>query len=370
MSNDQKNLENHHNISLQGFYSDAKGLSLIYKSGRLAEILEYFKDYEAYLAKRLKEINSSKLIKKFSNGTGIIEASLAKDELRDIFYIAHVAACCATFSEWKIPYSNLEEEALRTIIANNLLPAEGLSKQNIRFLGNRLGISDTIRSIQILRLLGLFKTKSPNIRQISFAASAGYRDMRGFHPTPVIIKNSNVLNPAEASTLSFQLKQIEPETLVLVDNNSLLKERYEELTNENPDKILGIVDDADKAIAKLPGIFKEKNWKPFNCIVGIRIDHRMIPDVKDFITSLIPIMDDTADLIISVGSGDKLDDFIGRKTVMQKIFDYLKCKKLSPVKISMHGGDSIEEQFSSPSFGASNFTTYELLHCKLKRKKL
>jgi len=370
MSNKQRNLDNHHNIALQGFYSDAEGLSSIYNSGKFVKILEYFKDYESFITNRYKEINPNKLVKKFSNDTGIINTSTSENELREIFCIAHVASCCAIFSEWKIPYSSLDKEELHKIITNNLLPSEGLSKQDIRFLGNRLGLSDTIRSIQILRLLGLFKNKSSNIRQISFAAGAGYRDMRGFHPTPVITKNSNALNLAEKETLNFQLEQVEPETLVLVDNNTLLKERYDQLTKDNPGKILGIVDDADKAISAMPKIFEENNWLPFNCIVGIRIDHRMIPDVKKFITSLIPIMDDTADLIISVGSGDKIEDFIGRKAVMKKIFDYLKNKKLSPVKITMHGGDTIEEQFSSPSFGASNFTTYELLYCKLKRKKL
>ena len=240
--------------------------------------------------------------------------------------------------------------------------------QGMFFEGNRLGQADTIRSIQILRLLGLFKTKSKNIRQISFAAGAGYRDMYGFHPIPVIKNNSNIFSTTE--TLFFDLKQVEPETLVLVDNNPLLKERYDDLIKSNPCSLLALVDDADKAIAKMPQILKKKNWKPFNCIVGIRIDHRMIPNVKEFITSLIPLLDDTADLIISIGSGDILDDFIGRKKVMQNMFNYLKEKNLSPVKITMHGGNSIEEQFTTPCFSVSNFTTYELLYCKIKRSKL
>lgn len=370
MTSNQTNTDRHFNIALQGFYTDAIGLSAIYKSGQLHDILDFFKDYETYLNSRQKNINSTKLIKKISKGTGIINSNIPNNDLKEVLYIAHAAACCATFNDWAIPFTSLEQQALRDTITRSLTPPSGLSKQEIIFLGNRLGQADTIRSIQILRLLGLFKTKSSNIRQISFAAGAGYRDMYGFHPIPVITSKSNAFSMAENRTLCFDLKQIDPEALVLIDNNPLLKERYEDLSNNNPGHILALVDDADKAIEKMPEILTKKSWKPFNCISGIRIDHRMIPDAKKFITSLTPILDDTADLIISIGSGDVLDDFIGRKKVMQNIFDFLTDRKLSPVKITMHGGTSREEQFESPCFSVSNFTTYELLYCKLKRNNL
>ena len=81
-------------------------------------------------------------------------------------------------------------------------------------------------------------------------------------------------------------------------------------------------------------------------------------------------MDQSADLIVTMGSGHTLEDFEGRINKLKEIFDFLFKLKLNPTLIKLHGEGTTEQQRNSNSFSTRSITTYQILHCKLKKKIL
>ena len=81
-------------------------------------------------------------------------------------------------------------------------------------------------------------------------------------------------------------------------------------------------------------------------------------------------MDQTADLVITMGSGFTVEDFQGRVDKIQEIFDYLNKLKLEPVLIKLHDQGDINRQRATNKFSKASLTTYQILHCKLKKKIL
>lgn len=356
---------------MSAYEADAEGLGTIGESGILTELLFDFIDYSAFLKKRNKEIKTDKLINKLSNGTGIINAIGTATELRKIFYYAHIAVCCEMFYGWQLPMQSINRSEMHQRIQQTLLSFTDSSADNIREISRRIHTSDAIRTIQILRFLGLIKSSSKNTRQISFAAGPGNRDLEGVHMTPSISQQSNILNPTtNDNSIKFSKNIDRPENIILIDNDPDFKQLYTNLSKENPEWMLALNEDADMAMKKLPDMIDKRNWNPVNSVVGIRIDHRMIPDIKLFFSQLKPLLDNTADFVFSIGAGHTLEEFYGRKKAMAEMFDFFKRGGMSPVKIILHGGKTLEEQRNTPCFGLSNFTTYEILYCKLKRKKL
>ena len=65
----------------------------------------------------------------------------------------------------------------------------------------------------------------------------------------------------------------------------------------------------------------------------------------------------------------ELEDIDG-ESLIEEISKFLKLKGMDPIRITMHGGNSIEEARSSLAFGTLSFSTYEILHCSLFKNKL
>lgn len=357
---------------LQAYRVEAEGFGAIVESGRGAEILAGFSNYPDYIRQQTADIKTKKMIKRLSKGTGIIYASNPEQALRDIFYNAHVAACCELFMGWDLPVQSLNRKnTLRC--AEKALELYRDQPEDKRYeISKRIHNSDATRTMQILRFFGLLTASSTGFRQLSFAAGSGTRDIDGLHGMPVIERKQGTMAVSVPlhDSISFSKKILKPDNVVLVDNDSDIHEHYADLSKNNREWLLALDKDADKAMACLPEILTKRQWGLRNLIAGIRIDHRMIPDVALFMSQLTPLLDTSADFIISIGAGHSVDEFRGRLKVVSALFDYLKQCGLEPVRIILHGQGSIEEQRNSPSFGLSYYSTYEILYCKLKRKKL
>ena len=72
----------------------------------------------------------------------------------------------------------------------------------------------------------------------------------------------------------------------------------------------------------------------------LRIDHRMIPDSKNFLRLIGSVIDSTADLIMTIGAGNNLVEFEGRLRCFDEMFTSLVELGLKPVRILMHGRGS------------------------------
>jgi len=217
--------------------------------------------------------------------------------------------------------------------------------------------------MQILRGLGLFLRSPDDINQLSLGAGSAKKDIRSLHLEPKI-----TLGPGDA--VLFNIIEKNARDIVIIDGDPSREAEYARMSDNKELPILAINDDALETLTCLPEILDKNKLKKRNTVIGLRIDHRMIPDVSDFFRKLSGSIADSADLIITIGSGFDLDDFKGRTKVMFDLHDYLTGAGLSPLLIKLHGEGSIEEQWSSQSFGLKDITTYQVLYCHLEKKKL
>ena len=112
------------------------------------------------------------------------------------------------------------------------------------------------------------------------------------------------------------------------------------------------------------------NAAPRNLVVAFRIDHRMIPDAVEFLKHLALIIEETADLIITIGAGHTNEEFKGRLQKIEELNETLHTYHLKPLKIKWHRGNNLSEQRQNPIFGDPTYATYEILYCKLIRSRL
>ena len=357
---------------LNAYKAEADGFGVILESDKFPDMLSNFENYTSFLKNKNRQTKSTKLIKILSKGTGVIDlATNSNPLLKEILYYAQVAVCCELFHGWKIPAQSITRSNMREYVQQAFSKNTKISNSNLSDPINRYHRADASRTIQILRLLGLITISSENIRQISFAAGDAERDIDGIHMMPVIKKYRDTLtNNGNNTLLEFSCDMPRPNSLILIDNDPKQNKRYAKFNEIYKEWILALNNDAENAMEKIPSLRQQKNWKPCNFVAGIRIDHRMVPDVSRFMSKLAANLDASADFVFSIGAGHDLEDYHGRIIVMGKLFDYLKQRGMSPVRINMHGAGDVEQQRLTPSFGYSPYTTYEIIYCKLKKKKL
>lgn len=356
-----KLLVNEYQVAVDGF-------GVIAETDLFSELLGRFEDYPKFLAERKKSINSKKLVRSLSQGTGIIEVKNTATALRDIFYYSHMAACCELFMEWRLP---IDKDNMRSSVLHSLQSYRNAGEPAILTMINRIHRSDAVRTMQILKLLGLISRRSSNIKQLSFAAGAGSRDIDGLHMTPIITRTTLSIEKApKGETITFGKQPSRPKNIVLVDNDPDFKSHYATINAANPDWLMAINEDADQVMQKLPATLANNGMGLRNFVVGLRIDHRMIPDVNHFLNLLAPLIDQTADIIFSIGAGHTLEEFKGRVLKMDEIFHCLTDRGFKPVRIKLYSGDDFSAQRGNPAFGVSACTTYEIIYCRLIRKKM
>ena len=101
--------------------------------------------------------------------------------------------------------------------------------------------------------------------------------------------------------------------IVISDNDPQRYELYQLLNNEKNRDITALNIDAYAALAKLAEYVNSHKTDPRNLIIALRIDHRMLPDIPQLFRLIYLSMDQSADLIITIGSGHTIDDFKGLK---------------------------------------------------------
>jgi len=189
---------------------------------------------------------------------------------------------------------------------------------------------------------------------------------------PVITRKAGTIagNGNKNDIISFEKNIVPAANIILIDNDPAFIKHYATLNNDREGRIMGIIDDVTHAMDALPEILAGNGKGLRNLIVALRIDHLMLPDVEGFLRRLSLIIEKTADFIITIGAGYTTDEFRGRVTKMDEIFDSLIKKDLNPIRIILHGGGTFEVQRNNPDFGLSSISTYEIIYCRLDRHKL
>lgn len=348
----------------QGYAAEFASLIMVAQSNLRDKYFSRIANYDAFI----KSVASDEQVTKI--GRAIRKKSilyLKKDQeiLLDAALTAHLAICCELLTGSSIPLSVLKKENLHLITRKffdtfgNL--GEDTAKRNM--LEFNLHSADAFRTIQILRGLGLFLRSSENINQLSLGAGSAKKDIRSIHLTPKI-----TFGPED--TIHFNFIENNAQDIVIVDGDPSRKAEYTQMTENEELPVFAINDDASEALKDLPNILNKNKLKRRNTVIGLRIDHRMIPDVGDFFRILAGSIADSTDLVITIGAGFDLDDFTGRTEVILELHDYLKSAGLAPLLIKLHGEGSIEEQWSRPSFGLNEIATYQILYCNLIKNKI
>ena len=342
--------------------ADASDLAVMAQQGILRPISDVATDYPRLLRKRRAKFDPYKMINNLSSGKGIIHPDTPHPFLKEAFVHAHIAACCHLFQDLPMPPLHEPITFTQSIVGTiRQLMAQG--QMTPKELSKRIHTADAARTMFILRMLGLIGKPAQAFSQISLAAGPGNRDVEGLHGIPSIARQHD-------GSIRFHLKPQSPKNVVLIDNDPNLKTHYFRLNTTEGRWMLALNESATEALAHLPTDLEERRWNSRNLVVGIRIDHRMIPDAAEFLELLEPVLDHKADFVFSIGAGHSLEEFSGRLNALDRLFNHFTIRGLKPVRILLHEDGPPEHQRISPSFGLSPYTTYEILYCKLDRDKL
>ena len=352
---------------IHAYLNEAYGLSKIIESSQSSTLFARHRDYETFL----NAIKYNKLVKDFNSHLirkgGIIFSSDEHPLLKDALHSSHLSACCDLFNSHSYTKFQLESTNFSYLIKNWLSHYDG-NEVMITKLSTPLHALDAVRTIQILRLISLVTIHTPNIRQISFGAGPADKDITSIHSLPKITITGSTI--PEESEILFEMIPVMAKSIVVSDNDPQRKDLYNKLSNADNSNINALNIDTYEALAEISDLNKQNRIESRNFFVALRIDHRMLPDIPLFFKLVSNCMDQSADLIVTMGSGHTIEDFEGRINKLNEIFEFLLKHKLKPTLIKLHGEGTTEQQRNSNSFSTQSITTYQILHCKLKKKIL
>lgn len=344
------------------YMSEINGLSYATTLPEFQNILDHLINYQKFIQQRKRDPSTLKMILNASNGTRIINSTSTSASLREIIYTAHVAACCDMLKGSQLLFQQLQPEPLKTIARNFLSQKTGMSEQENLYSVQNLHSMDAVRTILLLRLLGLITRQSEKMYQLALGTGSGIKDMYSIHRLPQI----STRETNRQKTLAFNVIQKNVAEITLVDADPMYHDYYIELEKEDNLTVTTYNYDTIEALKAYSNEITNKR----NLITLIRIDHRMIPDVDDLLCQLIPLISDECDFILSIGSGDTLEDFEGRTNKVQEIFDTLESANLKPVLFKMHKPGALQNQWATLHFGHPGIASYQILYCALNKKAL
>lgn len=359
---------------------EADAFGAIAMSPSFDGLIRQFADYESYLKRLNKDPKHRETVRSLLKNDGIIDTAVPTRELAQLFCLAQIAACSELFEGWKINFSQLNREGVRALVDQAsasirnipVIPLETRPDQYSevqRQLLNGINVIqnvDTVRVLQVVKLLGLISTPASEIQQLSLGVGNGYRDLYGIHTVPRISKKQE----GTSAILNFDTLEQQAAHTVLVDSDPSYDDHFEALNREQGGRVLALNTEADRAMKTLKDKQQELELSLRNFVVGLRIDHRMIPDAEKFLELIGTVIDSNADLIFTIGAGNNLAEFEGRLNCFDKLFAALTRIGLKPVRLLLHGKGSPQEQRSRPNFGQLAYTSYQVLYCKLQRDRM
>ena len=359
---------------------EADAFGAIAMSPSFDGLISQFDNYGSYLKRLNKDSKHRETVRSLLENDGIIDTAVPTRELAQLFCLAQIAACSELFKGWKINFSQLNREGMRALVAqgsagiNNIPeiplethPDQYSEAQRQLFNGtNIIQNVDTVRVLQVVKLLGLISTPASEVQQLSLGVGNGYRDLYGIHGVPCISKKQE----GTSAILDFDTLDQQAAHTVLVDSDPTYGNHFEALNREECGRVLALNIEAEQAIKILKSKQQGLDLSLRNFVVGLRIDHNMIPDAEKFLELIGTVIDSNADLMLTIGAGNKLSEFEGRLNCFDKLFAALTRIGLKPVRLLLHGRGSTQEQRGCPNFGQLAYTSYQILYCKLHRDRL
>ena len=359
---------------------EADALGAIAMSPGFDNLIRQFDDYESYLIRLLNDPIHKKNVDALLSEHSVVDTAVPTKLLAQIFCQAQLAACAELFKGWKVDELQLNREGLRAVVGQasaeiikvSKIPTEvhpekysEPQRQVMRGIDVIQNV-DTVRVLQILKLMGLVSIQASESHQLSLGVGNGYRDLYGIHLIPRI----TMVKQREKVKLHFETLERQATHTVLVDNDPAYKDQFDALNRKEEGKVLALNNDAEESVKRLEVEQKELHLKRRNLVVCLRIDHRMVPDSRFFLNLISRVIDSRADLIMTIGAGNNLLEFEGRLKCFDEMFASLVELGLKPVRILMHGRGSSAQKRSKPNFGELAYTSYQILYCSLERDRI
>ena len=354
-------------IAYNGFSSEVGILARIADAQNFRQLLENFENYPKFLSSHIHDFFGSRFYDELNNLKTIDFNKPTKDLLL-LTNAINLAAACDLFTGWNLHLDKLQTDSLIDQLEHSIKDISKSKGQAAQILARKLNSGDASRVIHMLKLFGWIAPDMTNTQQLSLGASGGTRDRHSIHhqiPALRYQRHNPLLREPLPEMVSFNVEQQTATDIVLVDNDPKMHHRYHKL-NEEPN-ILALNLDANNALDEIKNRIDNCLLAPRRFVLAFRIDHQMIPDAADFLHRLGSVIDETADLVVTIGAGHNISEFRGRLDKIDELIVSLTDLGLNPVKIRWHHGKTLSEQRNNPIFGAPAYATYEILYCKLAK---
>ncbi|MBU0975856.1 MAG: hypothetical protein ABIE03_05145 [Patescibacteria group bacterium] len=212
-----------------------------------------------------------------------------------------------------------------------------------------------------MRIAGLFNTPPGRINQIGLGAASGLLDVFTVHAVPIFRFQGNTVTP--------DLKEDLPKDAIVIDKDPRFVTSLERLSTEHSN-ITALSQDIYHSLPAIAEQVRKGEVAPRNLITILHADPIMIPKIPFFFRSIARVIDESAELIISVGQGFTDAEFTARKKLLGKVFKYLESRELTPHRFVLHQTGSVKEQILGSVFGDPFSATYEILYCVLQKEKI
>ena len=358
------------NLAQEGYLYELRLLITIIKSELFSELLPLFTDYEMFLKYGVDQYVGKSALKMLQDENHVIDASISSGFGSRLFTCANLAAACEIFSGWTVPAGelNIEQapEYLQMAINHGRNTQENLGQS----MAMRLNNGDAVRVSQSLKLLGLVSADTSKSNQLALGASIARRDRHGFHLVPWI----GPANPAAMFTvnspLQFAVKPREPNSIVIMDNDSSMKPVYEKLNIEEQGQVQAMNLGFYEGLDVLAQLVSDNEACPRGLVTAYRLEPRAFTDIELFLAKLGKVIDQSADFVITIGSGDNADEFKHRIDVLNAIAEGLSARGMGPIRLKLCKGKTYDDQRNQPVYGLNQYASYEVLYCKLDRSKM
>lgn len=298
---------------------------------------------------------------------GAVDFSEDKEWIREIIGLSHIAVTCHLLQGCKFATGTAHPASFQELARNavtRFVSTHG--EQGLKRLSFLLESIEGVRVEKILRALGLFTLAKEKIHQLSLGSGSGLKDLEAMY-SEAKVEMGDVFH---ANTAKFAVSHHQASHTILVDSEPGYRERYETLNNEQAGNIMALNTDMDSAISIIEQAIDKEEIMKRNVITAFRMDPVMLPDVNAFFRSLKNITTDISYLIMSVGSGNNLEEFIARLDKLKEIRTYMNKHGMESYSIKLYRGNTPEQGFNNPLFGSRGFANFEIIFCKIKNKKL
>lgn len=280
---------------------------------------------------------------------------------RNAWYGATLAGSCFSLRQ---AYLDIHTSTVNTDSVDHH-PDRNMSRDDWNALLATLLATQTMRCILYLRFLGRFDQAPEETVHLGLGASGGGNERFGVYTVPLFKPNT------ASGILTFDAGLDPPKRLYLVDRDPAGEQSIVDQFTQSTDPIhqafarMTTAITADGIAVLDPTNFDQQP----TLVTAFRLAPELLPDEradKQFLARLATVIDEQADLIMTIGAGHNDSEWNDRIATIQRMYSLLGQIGYEPFFVDLTSGNSRTE----PLWGLYEYTHHKLLHCKLDRNHL